>query len=469
MKKIYQLFLTPILLAEGHLLSQWDSKGDKKLVSGDSKPNREEIRRPKKLIEEILAPLKQPREINTIIQEYMGPEYIQILELKPEPASRMKYGFLTNTFNNAGTLFAQKGLNGLIEIWDLATGTKLKTITGHTGEGRHIAFCGNNYLAEIIDKNIKLWDCKTALHTETIPTNLTTKSAFFTHYAIGKKYIATRDSEKNSAHVIDLITKQSWELPWMQGNDLKDPKEFFAFNATETQLAVASDKTIYMFDLAQKIQITKIDLFRSVVGIAFSHDSKTLAILIGKDLELIDIDTKQRKHVLTLNFEYFISEILFGKDDKSIIFFTPHGVRRVFLDNNQKHELCNVDKGFLIPGWSSMSPDQRYIASGTKNDIKIYANPNAEIPHPQINTQKITNSSIRNRVIILSLTSFVLARLTRDSEWGHAGASIVLNLCTTFYGKSLFDLSRKECFAILFIYFIVRPFYQAIPAKDLIF
>jgi WD40 repeat protein len=83
-------------------------------------------------------------------------------------------------FNPDGSMLASAGLDNLVRLWEVATGAKLRKLTGHTGWVNGVAFSppdGSLLASAGDDKTVRLWDVATGAELRTLTGHDTSVSA----------------------------------------------------------------------------------------------------------------------------------------------------------------------------------------------------------------------------------------------------------------------------------------------------
>ncbi len=164
-----------------------------------------------------------------------------------------------------------------VKVWDIATGKKLLTCAGHTGQGQRVAFSPDGErLASInhFEKTVQLWDSRSGQGVLTLNghTDSLMSMAFSPD---GSLLAATSGYPENTVFVWD--TTSGKEILALKGHtgQIRD----VAFSPDGKQLASASeDNTVRLWDAVngQAMQTFK-GHTGAVMSVAFSPDRKVLA------------------------------------------------------------------------------------------------------------------------------------------------------------------------------------------------
>ncbi len=165
------------------------------------------------------------------------------------------------------------GDDGEIKIWDIATGTLTRTLTGHTSEvtGLAIAPNGNTAISSSRDRTVKLWDLNTG---EVLRTLDDRQTAMLDVAVSSDGRMAASSSEDGLVRVWNL---QTGELIRTISADIKAVRTL-AFSPNGQTLATGGEGTIRLWNIANG------DLLRTIArnpeanffDVAFSNDGETL-------------------------------------------------------------------------------------------------------------------------------------------------------------------------------------------------
>ncbi|KAF7171564.1 hypothetical protein CNMCM5623_003939 [Aspergillus felis] len=175
-------------------------------------------------------------------------------------------------FSGTGDRLASGLRNGIIKIWDTATGDHMQTLQGHDDTVNSVAFSKNgNLLASCSgDDTIKIWDTATG----------------------------------------DCVQV-------FQGHN--GPVCSVSFSATDEQLASGSaDETIKVWDIAAGKCVQTIEVDYAAIAVAFSNTDERLAAgLDGGSTIIWDTATGKLMHKLG-TYRAFVESVAFSADDKRL-------------------------------------------------------------------------------------------------------------------------------------------------------
>ncbi len=156
-------------------------------------------------------------------------------------------------FSKNNRLALTGSYDGSIMLWDSATGTKLQTLTAHTGAITDIDFYGDDgsrAVSASMDKTLKMWDLETGLVASTF---------------IGHQSAVTAVALSNNKHTVFSGDKDGAAIIWNPGS----AQMLFAINNahqgrildvnispdSKTALSVGSDNLIHLWDITTSKKI----------------------------------------------------------------------------------------------------------------------------------------------------------------------------------------------------------------------
>jgi WD40 repeat protein len=259
---------------------------------------------------------------------------------------------------------------------ELETDTDVRTLNGHTEWVMSVAFSptGRILASGSADKHIKLWDVQTGTLLRTLTSKYVVLSVAFS--PDGKLLATGGGSHPNKVGEIILWDTQSWTLT-KSLSDHTDKVFSVAFSPDGKTLASGSqDKTVKLWDVQTgTLKRTLVGCADTVHSVAFSPDSKTLAsscylVNDGSDesVKLWDVQTG----ALKLTLPSYGPPVMFSPDGKTLA--ARYDVTTVSLLDPQTaraKQTLDIRSDQAAVHTIAFSPDGKSIASGGGEDGAI--------------------------------------------------------------------------------------------------
>jgi WD40 repeat protein len=278
----------------------------------------------------------------------------------------------TCAFSRDGqTLAIASGFN--IELWELATGRKLHTLTGHVLAVAALAFSGDGKSLASGDwgNTVKLWEVATGREGQTITV---TANNFISSVALSH-------DGRTLASVSNYETVKLWDAA--TGREVWTSKtqailNDIAFSPDDQSLAGGDESNaikVWEATGGRELQ-TLAGHSKGVNSIALSNDGKTLATCDDVAITLWDVATGQGIRTLSTD-KYAILSLAFSPNNRILVSGSEDGVIRVW-DITTGQELRRLTEHVYS---ISRSPilfafaDGKTLASlslGTSNTIKLW-------------------------------------------------------------------------------------------------
>lgn len=192
-------------------------------------------------------------------------------------------------FHPNGKKIATAGSEGYIRLWDPSTGRRLNTIIGHGSNVSSVAFSpnGETLLSGSYDHTIRLWDANTGNYLRSFIGH--TNSVYSVAFSPNGKIIASGSSDK-TIRLWDVTTGTL--LQKITGHTFAIDKVIFSSDG-QTLASSSQDRTVRLWDVATGTQLhtLRTENSKRIYGIVFRPDGKTLAAGDGDGVRLWDVDT----------------------------------------------------------------------------------------------------------------------------------------------------------------------------------
>ncbi len=193
-----------------------------------------------------------------------------------------------------GKTFAA-GIGKTIVLWDIASGEKIMTLTGHTGSVNSLAFSpdGNTLVSGNWNDTVRLWDVATATQKKALTNHRNSISKVI--FSPDGSKVASISINQNRVNISDVISDRNHSI------QLEDKISGIAFSPDGSTIAIGSRYgRLYLMNVETREHIT--DFFghkkESVYAIAFSPDGARLTS--GSSDSLFIWDANSGEHVFSI-------------------------------------------------------------------------------------------------------------------------------------------------------------------------
>ena len=234
--------------------------------------------------------------------------------------------------------------DGTVHLWDVATGTLQKTL-GQTGHIHSVSFSPDGQtLAAILDGTVELWDVATYTHRNTLavkPDHIESIS-----FSPDGRTLAGWNSWPISVHLWDVATGTLTKtltktLAWNPGRISS-----VSFSPDGQTLAVGTDiGTVFLWDVALGVlRKTLKEHSLAVNGVSFSPNSRTLVTRSSNVVYLWDVDTGELHKTLKGHTNY-VFRVSFSPDGRTL---ATSGTNWGDENNDDTVRLWDVSTGGLL-------------------------------------------------------------------------------------------------------------------------
>jgi WD40 repeat protein len=266
------------------------------------------------------------------------------------------------TFSKDGRWLATGSGNGNIELWDVATGLNLHTLSGHTEFVWAVAFSPDRrWLATGgLDNTVRLWELATGRQTRP----LTGHTSYVTTVAFSpdSRWLAS-GSWDGVIKLWDIATGR--ELSTLTGHTKWVMS--ISFSPDGRWLASGSmDRTLRLWDM--NTRLSRASLPGNLVGaVAFSPDSRWLAIAFGSVVILGELATGRQLQTAT-HQNFTVSSLAFSPDGRRLASGSGDHTVKVW-DVPTGRELYTLSGHRDWVHAVAFSPDGRWLASGGEDHV----------------------------------------------------------------------------------------------------
>ena len=291
----------------------------------------------------------------------------------------LQTAFAQNTlvsFSPDGTLLASASDDNTVKLWNVATGTNIATLEGHTNSVYSVAFSpdGATLASGSWDNTVKLWDVATKQNIATLQRPLENWSLPMSFSPDGTTLAS--GAGDGTVKLWDMATYEN--IATLEGH-LEDWFVPVSFSPDSTTLASASgDGTVKLWDVATHENIATLEGHRDSVGsVLFSPDGTTLASASGDDtVKLWDVAT----HTNIATLEGHGSEVFsmsFSPDGTTLASASGDGIIKLWDVETHKNIATLQGHGDYHPYFpfsALFSPDGTLLVSwgGSGSEFELW-------------------------------------------------------------------------------------------------
>lgn len=187
-------------------------------------------------------------------------------------------------------LYVAAAIDTFIMVWDLGTGSQLRTFVGHEDKVVLVAFASDDrhIQSASTDATVRMWDManSSCLRTVRIPIWKEGSVAF----SSDQTKVASISHVHVSIHLWDSASG------CILGTLEHTGTEYVAFSPDDTMLMSAAATTIKLWDLTDDMESISMWLSQGdpfIFLMAFSSDGNQLAVLSASSLQVLDANTGQ--------------------------------------------------------------------------------------------------------------------------------------------------------------------------------
>lgn len=268
-------------------------------------------------------------------------------------------------FSPDGNMIASASDDSTIKLWNL-DGSSLETLSGHQDSVKKVSFSADGKIiaSASLDNTVKLWESSGKL-IDTLEGH--TDSVWGINFSADNKIIASA-AQDNQIKLwnLDGSLIKTFSLEKEDAGGFWD----IAFNPDGKTIAASHDTNITLWKNQNLLPIQLTEHKGTVVNIAFSPDSKTIATASSDNtVKLWKRDGSRL--INTLEHEDSVESVNFSSNGKTIATATQDNKVKIWNSNGRLLQTINAHNGEVFD--VAFSPDDRLIASASgDNTVKLW-------------------------------------------------------------------------------------------------
>jgi WD40 repeat protein len=271
-------------------------------------------------------------------------------------------GVYTTAFSPDKRWFATGNRDRTIRVWEVATGRKVRTLTGHTGWVTQITFSpdGQWLASASFSGAVKLWNVETGREMRTLEGH--TESVNAVAFSPDSKTLATASGDA-TVKLWDVATGQT--LRTFKGHTAE--VNAAAFSPDGKMLATGgADKSVRLWDVATGVVVRELKEQDEVFGVAYSPDGKALAVA-SRDgsIKLYDAGGAGESRDFK-GHTGGVRSVVFSPDGKKLVSASTDATARLW-DVNSGGELFRLTGHTDAVNSVAFSPDGAWLSTGSED------------------------------------------------------------------------------------------------------
>ena len=221
---------------------------------------------------------------------------------------------------------------GTVKLWDVTTGTNIATLQGHTGTSSAVAFSpdGGTLAMRHGDGTVKLWEATTGQHISLLPIESAWSMAYSPDgntLALGRHHGTVKLTDVKSGRRVAILRGHGGSVDTVvfspdgtklavgaRGGDQSSRGTVKLWGFPPTALDVVAQRSLKTFDAQTK----------GGIHVAFSPDSKILAVGSDDGVNLLDVETGKN---IAIPQQSFSPAVAFSPDGRMLASRSPDATR----------------------------------------------------------------------------------------------------------------------------------------------
>ena len=297
-----------------------------------------------------------------------GDKSVQLRDLNGDGGSSTRVfesyssGIYATAFSPDKRWFAAGGKDKTVRIWEIKTGRKVRTLTGHTGWVTSLAFSPDSRLlaSASLSGHVKLWDNETGLEERTLAGH--SESVNAVAFSPDGKTLATASGD-STVKLWDVATGRNTRTFTGHAAEVNA----VAFTPDGKTLASGSaDKIIKLWDAATGQLTRELQSAGEVFGVAYSPDGHTLAVASNDgSVKLYDAGGADALRTLA-GHAGGVRAVAFSPDGKTLATASADGSARLWSFETGG-ELFRLSGHTDSVNGVAFSPDGAWLSTGSED------------------------------------------------------------------------------------------------------
>lgn len=297
-----------------------------------------------------------------------GDKTVQLRDLSVDAASTSRVfesyssGIYATAFSPDRRWFAAGGKDKTVRVWEIKTGRKVRTLSGHTGWVTSLAFSPDSRLlaSASLSGHVKLWDNETGLEERTLAGH--TESVNAVAFSSDGKTLATASGD-STVKLWDVETGRNTRT--LTGHAAEVNAVAFSPDG-KTIASGGADKMVKLWDAATGQLTREMPSAGEVFDVAYSPDGRALAVA-GNDgsVKLYDAGGSGTPRTLA-GHASGVRAVAFSPDGKTLATASADGSARLWSFETGG-ELFRLSGHTDTVNGVAFSPDGAWLSTGSQD------------------------------------------------------------------------------------------------------